>query len=190
MPMPWLDRSSKLITLAIGCGSSRPVTTHHAQTTIVVPVACTTRARSALAARLGVSGATISATPFIAGSGAPSCHYVVRRIGRGPIGFTANVDTAPQAYCRLEREVVESGQQFASQRESPVPEQVTGLGLDADWFPAEAKLMTTDGTRLITIGVNWPASSQPTERTVAEAAAKAYLPTQAQLPRAVPVCPP
>jgi hypothetical protein len=46
---------------------------------------------------------------------------------------------------------------------------------DADWFPLEAGLTTTDGTHLITIGVSWPGVTAGRRRHAAEDVARIYL---------------
>ncbi len=70
----------------------------------------------------------------------------------GKLKVVAMADSSPQPYFRLERTVVESQQQFSS---VPLPQtrHIDGLGLDAQWFPGDQQLMTTDGRRLITVGV-------------------------------------
>ncbi len=69
--------------------------------------------------------------------------------------MVAELDGAPQAYYRLDREVVEFGQNVIwahlGARADPYP--IAHLGLAADWFPSENQLVTTDGVRLITIVV-------------------------------------
>ena len=67
-----------------------------------------------------------------------------------------NVDSSPQPYARLERAIVENGQQFGTERTFAPPQTVSHLGLDASWFPDLDQLLTTDGTCLITISVHRP----------------------------------
>jgi hypothetical protein len=85
------------------------------------------------------------------------------------------VDSAPQAYSRLERAAVEAAQQFGAVRLEPAPVNVAGLGLDAYWFPKEREVMTTDGVRLITVGVTWGGVGEGRLRAAAEAVAHAFL---------------
>lgn len=89
--------------------------------------------------------------------------------------MVANVDTAPQPYERLERTIVEDGQQFGQTRGFTPPQTVPRLGLDASWLPDQAKLLTTDGTRLISVSVAWPGAGQTRRRALADAAARPYL---------------
>lgn len=70
----------------------------------------------------------------------------------GKLKVVAMVDSSPQPYFRLERTVVEAQQQFSSVP-LPEPKHIDGLGLDAQWFPGDQQLMTTDGRHLITVGV-------------------------------------
>jgi hypothetical protein len=53
--------------------------------------------------------------------------------------------------------------------------QIPHLGLDADWFPQEQQIMTTDGHKLITAAVVWRRSKAAERRALAETAARAYL---------------
>jgi hypothetical protein len=138
------------------------------------PSPCTPTEAAAVARRLGVPVATLSHSTYTANSGAPSCRYAARVAG-APVAVSISVDTAPQAYYRLERQVVEEGQQFGAQANAPVPQDVAHLGLDADWFPAEQDLMTTDGARLITVAVTWPGRDVAFRRAAAEAVAAATL---------------
>ena len=89
--------------------------------------------------------------------------------------LSVQINSSPQAYCVLERTAEEAAQSFAQVRISPAPLNVTGVGLDADWFPAEQHLMTTDGIRLITATVDWPAVRQSTREALSIVAARPYL---------------
>ena len=89
--------------------------------------------------------------------------------------MVANVDTAPQAYQRLERTIVEAGQQFGVSRGFTPPVHVAGLGLDASWFPDQTKLMTTDGGRLVSVVISWRGVSQARRQALAKAVARPYL---------------
>jgi hypothetical protein len=88
---------------------------------------------------------------------------------------TATIDTAPQAYFRLERTVVEEAQTFAQTQGGAAPVQVPGLGLDADWLPGESRLVTTDGTRLVTIAVDWPGAARGRKVSLAAGIARTLL---------------
>jgi hypothetical protein len=86
-----------------------------------------------------------------------------------------NVDTAPQPYYVLERTTVEATHVFWPTRMAATPAVVNGLGIEATWFPANTKLMSTDGTRLLTVAVDWRGASQGRERALAEAMSRTYL---------------
>ncbi len=58
---------------------------------------------------------------------------------------------------------------------APAPQDISGVGLDADWFPPQQHLMTTDGVRLITATVDWPAMPGSRRIAIAIAMARPYL---------------
>ena len=96
--------------------------------------------------------------------------------GRSRTGsVVANLDSGAQPYFRLERTAVEATQQFSTTRNVAAPQTIKGLGLDADWYPAQQQLQTTDGVRLITITVAWHGVSQGRRRALAVAVARPYL---------------
>jgi hypothetical protein len=138
----------------------------------VVSGPCSAAARAAIAGAARVAQPLVTAGAFLAPSGAPSCRF---RVGPGPIGVVASIDGAPQAYARLERTVVEYGQNviWSHRGPAPYPRHIAGLGLDADWLPADARLLTTDGTRLVDITVT--GAGVATARRVAEALARRYV---------------
>ncbi len=91
--------------------------------------------------------------------------------------MVVGLDSAPQAPARLEREAVEYSQTvlWAHLGSGAYPRTVSRLGVDAYWFPADRRLLTTDGSRLIEVTVTWPAGSDPRARTLAERLARGYL---------------
>jgi len=91
------------------------------------------------------------------------------------VRVTVIVDAGAQPYFRLERTAVEAQQVFSSVREAPAPVQIPHLGLDADWFPDQQQMMTTDGRRLITAAVSWRHVPAARRRKLAAEAARAYL---------------
>jgi hypothetical protein len=70
----------------------------------------------------------------------PECDFRAHDPNRRAVTVAATIDTAPQAYFRLERAAVEASQSFNPSRIVAPPEDLPGLGLDADWFPAETQL--------------------------------------------------
>ncbi|HWH10850.1 MAG TPA: hypothetical protein VG165_06950 [Solirubrobacteraceae bacterium] len=111
--------------------------------------------------RLG--GGRVAVQRFVAPDGAAACRLEVRG---GPV-VTITLDTAPQAYARLEREIVETGQVFGPRRMTPAPVHVGGLGLDASWFPGLQRVLTANSRALVSVGVLW--SGQPVSRRKAAA---------------------
>jgi hypothetical protein len=136
---------------------------------------CSPRARAAMAHLLAVSPRGVAGRGSIANNGMPQCALSVRRPGASAVLVVANIDSAPQAFFRLERTAVEAAQNFTSPRVVPPPQQITGLGLDADWFPSSQQVMTSDGDRLIAVSVSWQDASAAMKRGLAEAVARTYL---------------
>lgn len=93
----------------------------------------------------------------------------------GVIGVTLALDSSPQPYQRLEREIVEDGQQFGTVREFSPPQAVSGVGLDAAWIPDQSRLITADSHRLVTVTVTWPGSGSARRRGLARALALSTL---------------
>lgn len=153
---------------AIGAGGCGQAATRPAAET----GPCSTAARAVIGRAAGTPAALVAATKFTAPSGAASCRFAVREIG-----VQSNIDTAPQAYERLERETVEYGQTviWSHQGPAPYPQNVTGLGVAADWFPRERRVLATDGTRLVAVTVTWQRATQAQARMLAEALARDYV---------------
>jgi hypothetical protein len=116
------------------------------------------------------SGARVSGRVGVASSGAAQCVF-----GAAAVGVTVDLDSEPQAYQRLERQAVEDDQQFGAVRIEAPPQNLTGLGLNAYWYPTEKQVMTTDGRRLITVIVRWHGVTQARRRALARAVARRYL---------------
>jgi hypothetical protein len=126
--------------------------------------ACAHRAQAAFEAT--------AATPFTASSGAEGCR--LEAPGREAVVM---LDSAPQAFTRMEREQVEFWQnvEWSHKSARAAPRPVTTLGLGGYWFPMQSRLLTTDGVRLITVKVR-AASVGPAERKAdAVALARVYL---------------
>jgi hypothetical protein len=75
------------------------------------------------------------------------------------------LDSAPQAYTRMEREQVEFWQnvEWSHKAARASPRPVVHLGLGGYWFPLQNRLLTTDGVRLVTVKLRSP-SMGPSER--------------------------
>jgi hypothetical protein len=124
---------------------------------------------------LAVSPRSIVGKASIANNDMPQCAFRTELRGGTPVLVVANIDSAPQAFFRLERTAVEAAQNFTSPRVVPPPQRIAGLGLDADWFPSSQQLMTSDGNRLISVAVTWRGASVARKQGVAEAVARPYL---------------
>jgi hypothetical protein len=87
------------------------------------------------------------------------------------------LDSAPQAYTRMEREQVEFGQngEWSHKTARAAPRPITDLGLGGYWFPVQSRLLTTDGVRLITIKVRSPAAGPAQRKALATRLARIYL---------------
>ena len=122
----------------------------------VLPAPCSTRSRRALGRSSGIAVDSVVGSPFTTSSGAASCRFSARDRAVGVLDVVAELDSAPQAFYRLEREVVEFGQNviWAHLGERAYPVSIPHLGLAADWIPSENQLVTSDGVRLITIVVS------------------------------------
>jgi hypothetical protein len=105
----------------------------------------------------------------------PQCALTVRRPGERPVQVIVNLDNGPQPYFRLERTAVEATQQFGTERLYAAPDQIMGLGLDADWYPDGNYLETTDGSKLITATIAWPGSSPAQRRALSIAIAHPFI---------------
>jgi hypothetical protein len=116
------------------------------------------------------SAGPAKAQPFTSPSLAASC-----RLEAGPLIVISRLDSAPQPYTRLEREVVEYGQNVLHSGRRSYPQSIKRLGLDADWLAAENRLLTTDGVRLIDVKVRWPSASETARRALAIRLADVYL---------------
>jgi len=138
---------------------------------------CSSRARAALAAAAAIPPASIAATPFTASSGAASCRFTAALPPAGRLEVAAELDSAPQAYYRLERQIVETGQNviWEHQPESAYPVRVAHLGLDAAWFAGAGQLATTDGVRLVTVVVAAGPPRAGRRELIATRLARAYL---------------
>ena len=104
----------------------------------------------------------------------PECTFTVD-VADKPVRLIADISNAPSPYFVLERTAVEASQIFTTTPLIKPPQNVTGLGLDADWFFAEQHLMTTDGRRLVTVTVTWPQATTPRKIAIADAVARSYL---------------
>jgi hypothetical protein len=109
---------------------------------------------------------------FTASNGADGCRF--RADG---ISVTVMLDSAPQAYTRMEREQVEFWQnvEWSHKAARAAPRPVGHLGLAGYWFPLQNRLLTTDGVRLITVKVRSPSMGPSERKAAAVGLARTYL---------------
>jgi hypothetical protein len=162
-----------------GCGSSSsggetstgaPVASAPAITTTPasaeLPSPCDRRARAV------IPGGATAARPFTARNGSAGCRLRGRQLEA-----VVYLDSAPQAYTRMEREQVEFWQnvEWSHKTARAAPRPITTLGLGGYWFPVQSRLLTTDGVRLITIKVRAPSIGPAERRAKAVELAQVYL---------------
>jgi hypothetical protein len=116
----------------------------------------------------------LKATAATGNNASPECHFAAVHGGRR-VAVVVNVDSSPQPYQRLERTIVEDGQQFGTERNFAPPVTVPKLGLDAAWLPDQSKLLTTDGKSLLTITVAWRGEKRARQVALATLVARRYL---------------
>ena len=160
-----------------GCGQSSPAkkqsSREHPLT--AAQIVCQPSARDAVAQFLNVHPNTIGLAKSTGNNTMPQCAFTAQLGPRKRVMLLANYNTGPQPYFVLERTAIEAGQVFTQDRMIAAPVAVTGLGIEADWFPAENQLMATDGLKLITVTVTWHGSKLARQRAVAEALTRTYL---------------
>lgn len=159
------------VTLPAACGSAT-----HATSSASAGV-CPSTARRAMATFLALAPAKITASSSIADNGSPQCRWDAELSNGSRVTTTVNVYHGPQPYFILERTIVEDSQVFTAHPLHAPPLAVTGLGLEASWFPQYPYLMATDGHRMLTITVGWAHQRQRVKRALAEDLARPYLHT-------------
>jgi hypothetical protein len=109
---------------------------------------------------------------FTASNGADGCRF--RAHG---MSVVVRLDSAPQAYTRMEREQVEFWQnvEWSHKTARAAPRPVGHLGLGGYWFPVQSRLLTTDGVRLITIKVRSRSAGPSEQKAAAIRLARVYL---------------
>jgi hypothetical protein len=171
----WVRRSARLaicpMLLALSaCGAAK-------RSDAARNAICQPASRQVIAQNISLAPAEVSQRRSTASNSYPQCLFQATLRSGARFRALINVDTGPQAYFVLERTAVEDAQNFAPKRLYPPPLSITGLGLEADWFPQYPHLMATDGFRLLTITVIWPRHAPRSERQLAIAIARPYLHT-------------
>jgi hypothetical protein len=160
---------------ASGCGASssggRP------RAAAALGGACTARGLARVAAASAVRLDAISTRRFVETDGSAACRFVAPRSSGGPLALTVDVSGAPQAYNHLERKVEEYSQGviWFHEGEHAYPRPVAGLGLDADWLPAEREVVTTDGVNIVNVTVSSCPHRDGSGEALATAVAHRYL---------------
>jgi hypothetical protein len=140
----------------------------------VPPPVCTAKARTAILRVEHIPAGELSTRQAKASSGYPECVFTLRMSRRRPVRLIVEDDNGPDAYAVLERTVDEAVQIWPVRFQRP-PQHIDGLGIDADWFPQEQHLMTTDAVHLITATVIWSHGTRDQKVALAVAAARPYL---------------
>lgn len=162
-----------ILGLAVcGCGggakrSASSATSATTSSTAALPPTCAPGARAVIERAFA---GPVRARVGESGQATPECVF---RVGRARV--TVLMDSFAQPYQRLERVQIEDAQQFGTQRIEAIPQPISGLGIDAYWFPTERKVMTTEGRRLITVFVARRGLPARRQRRLAEAIAQQYL---------------
>jgi hypothetical protein len=167
-----------LSLVTVGCGgAARSAARVSPSRAVALPPPCSARARAELARSSGIAVDSVVSSPFTASGGAASCRFSARDGTARSLEVAAELDSAPQAYSRLDREVVEFSQNviWAHLGERAYPYPIPHLGLAADWFPSENQLLSTDGVRLITIVVSSLPAGAGGGARVAASLARIYL---------------
>jgi hypothetical protein len=136
---------------------------------------CAPAARVAIATFLKVAPQAILLARSTGNNSMPQCSFTAHVGVDQRVRLIANDYNGPQPYFVLDRTAEEAAQVFTARRMVAAPEAVTGLGLEADWFPATTQLMATDGITLITATVDWRGASQARQRALAESVTRTYL---------------
>src|SRR5689334_15915928 len=142
----WLAGPIVAVLMA-GCGSSSSKSQQAAHTTgtgtasspAKQPV-CRPTTQTVVGRFLAITPSGIAAAASTGNNSMPQCSYTAHLAGGKRVVAVANIDTAPQAYFRLERAAVEEGQAFTSGKPPPPPQSVRHLGMDAFWFPVQTEL--------------------------------------------------
>ena len=170
--------------LLAACGSSNPRSSSRSRSAASQPASthtlCLPEVKALMATALSVDPATITTATGAGTNGNPQCTFTAHTAHHKRVTITANDYTGPQPYFILERTEIEQSQVFTPSREHAAPQAITGLGVEAAWFPAMQALMATDAVRLIDITFDWPGSRQAQQRRLGIALARPYLKTTKQ----------
>jgi hypothetical protein len=163
-----------VVVVAACGGSSSSVSTPSSSATAS---AAGPRPRSACLANLArqvsqLGGRDVRLHPFTPPIGSQGCR--VTSTPPGPV-VTLTVDTAPQPFQRLERQIEETDQIFTPHRITPAPIDIRGVGLDASWFPALQEVLTANRRALVAVNVGWAGHTEGRRRAAATAIARSVI---------------
>ncbi len=156
-----------LLGLSACGGSTSPKPRTSARAAVAI---CRRAAGTLVALADHVAAARVSSAAQTGNNGAPQCRLVAPGMR-----VVVNADSSPQPYARLERAIVEAGQQFGTKRTFTPPRTVPHLGLDASWLPDLDELLTSDGHILLSVTVYAPTTTDADRRDLATALARTYL---------------
>ena len=108
---------------------------------------------------VGVEGAALTARVATGNNGSPECHFAARRVL-----VVVNVDSSPQPYSRLERTIVEDGQQFGTERNFTPPQTTspTTTAPTTTTGPTNTSPVTSPTTLTPPQGTTATGTTQPT----------------------------
>ena len=158
------------------CGGSTSSKSQSRTTQAAALPVCRPAGGTIVALATHVQAAQVTSSKTTGNNGAPECHFVTTAAGKR-VMVIVNADSSPQPYARLERAIVEDGQQFGTKRTFAPPQTVTHLGLDASWVPDLDLLLTSDGHVLLGVTVHWPGVSASVRKNLAASLARVYLGT-------------
>ncbi len=133
------------------------------------PSVCLPRASGIIAGFARVPAASTRSVAATGNDSQPECRFSAKGLR-----VVVNLDSSPQPYTRLERTIVEAGQQFGTVRSFAAPVAVGGTGLDAAWLPDQNQLITADQRRLISVRISWTGPHRP-RLALARSLARLYL---------------
>jgi hypothetical protein len=157
------------------CGAGRSAKVNRTQSAL--QATCLPAARQAIARAISVGSAGIGELRSKGNNGYPQCLFQARLPSGARFHALVNVDTGPSPYFVVDRTIEEDAQVFTPKPLYPPPLSISGVGLEAAWFPQYPYLLTTDGFRMLAVTVVWPHHTQRSERALAIAIVKPYLHT-------------
>ncbi|TMM13324.1 MAG: hypothetical protein E6G01_14795 [Actinobacteria bacterium] len=90
---------------------------------------------------------------------------------------TVVLDAKPRAFQRFMNSITEREQTYVQSQDDPshALQEISGVGIDADWTPARHELIAAGGDRFTIVTITQQAPTAPAELTAAEQLARAAL---------------